>query len=275
MPTRLMAIFMLVVRVAAGGIPQAGLDGASAAVFVDGQYVDADGLITVEDGRVWGPLRAVAEALGADEVTWDEREGAASVRRGKQTLTARVGEEYVSAAGRYFYAPGGVRMEEGRVLVPLSALAAFFGAELTYDERLRLAEFTAPGKAMTKGSRFYDADDLCWLSRIIEAEARGETLAGKIAVGNVVLERVADPAFPSTVESVIFDTTGGVQFSPTRSGNIYNEPGDESVIAAKIALEGEVVVRALYFSMAKNAETCWAAKHCEFVTELGGHVFFI
>lgn len=47
--------------------------------------------------------------------------------------------------------------------------------------------------------------DLYWLSRIISAESRGESLKGQIAVGNVVLNRVEEDDFPDTIPAVIFD----------------------------------------------------------------------
>jgi N-acetylmuramoyl-L-alanine amidase len=98
-----------------------------------------------------------------------------------------------------------------------------------------------PGSGtIVSGDQYYDSDDVKWLSRIINAEAEAEPLEGKIAVGNVVLNRVASDEFPDTIYSVIFDKANGVQFSPTASGAIYNTPTDESVLAAKMCLDGPV-----------------------------------
>jgi len=42
------------------------------------------------------------------------------------------------------------------------------------------------------------------LAHVISAEARGESLTGQIAVGAVVLNRVAHPSFPDTIAGVIY-----------------------------------------------------------------------
>ncbi|MEI3102536.1 MAG: cell wall hydrolase, partial [Oscillospiraceae bacterium] len=51
----------------------------------------------------------------------------------------------------------------------------------------------------------YPSEELFWLSQIIHAEAWQQPLAGQIGVGNVVMNRVNSPDFPSTVFDVIFD----------------------------------------------------------------------
>ena len=49
----------------------------------------------------------------------------------------------------------------------------------------------------------YSENDLYWLSRIIEAEASGESFNGKIAVGNCVLNRVKSSEFPNTIKIMV------------------------------------------------------------------------
>ena len=60
-------------------------------------------------------------------------------------------------------------------------------------------------------------------------------MEGKIAVGNVVLNRVNDPRFPNTVYGVVFQRN---QFTPAMTGTINRTPNESSVIAAKLCLEG-------------------------------------
>lgn len=47
-------------------------------------------------------------------------------------------------------------------------------------------------------------EDLMLLARLIHAEARGEIFTGQVAVGAVILNRVASPGFPKTIREVIF-----------------------------------------------------------------------
>lgn len=93
-----------------------------------------------------------------------------------------------------------------------------------------------PTAALIKAGN-YNADDLYWLARIISAESRGESLDGKIAVGNVVLNRVASSDFPDTIYGVIFDDRWGGQFEPVRNGTIYQTPTEDSVLGGP-ALSG-------------------------------------
>ena len=81
--------------------------------------------------------------------------------------------------------------------------------------------------------------DIYWLARIIEAEAGGESYKGKVAIGNVILNRVNSKDFPNTIYNVIFEYYGNIpQFSPVADGTIYNTPSEESINAAKDALNG-------------------------------------
>lgn len=59
--------------------------------------------------------------------------------------------------------------------------------------------------------------DIALLEQLVQAEAGNQDLMGKQLVVDVVLNRVADPRFPDTVEEVIFQT-GPVQFSVTANG---------------------------------------------------------
>ena len=95
-------------------------------------------------------------------------------------------------------------------------------------------------------------------------------MAGKIAVGNVVMNRVASYKFPNTVEGVIFQKN---QFSPASSGSIHRDPNWESVVAAKLVLDGAVVLEnALFFNRA--GLNCYASRNRPYVATIGGHSFY-
>lgn len=122
---------------------------------------------------------------------------------------------------------------------------------------------------------FYNSEDLRWLSAVISSEARGESFLGKIAVGNVVLNRVRSPLFPNTVKDVVFDTAGGVQFSPVKSGSIYNEPTEESVLAAKVCLEGgSIDDTILFFYNPVISSSTYFYEKRTYIMTVGNHDFF-
>ena len=110
---------------------------------------------------------------------------------------------------------------------------------------------------------------------LISAEAKGEPLAGQIAVGNVVLNRVRSSSFPNTVKEVVFDKKYGVQFSPVSNGTIYQTPVSSAVIAAKACLEGySLSSRALYFFNPSLTSATWISTTCPYIMTIGNHKFY-
>lgn len=121
----------------------------------------------------------------------------------------------------------------------------------------------------------YSSEDLYWLARIVNAEARGEPFDGQVAVANVVLNRVSSGLFPNTVKGVIFERMGKIpQFSPVDDGSINKTPNNNGTQAAIRALEGyNVVPDALYFyNPAKTSPRNWIRSRA-IVTTIGNHVF--
>lgn len=230
--------------------------GAAAAgpVVVNGASVDAGARIY--NNTTYVSLRAV-------------------VRVNDLVLTAVPGSRYIEADGRTLYAAGGVRLESGRTLVPVRVLADGLGANVHWDAKTGTVSVWLEADADTGGDVGYDADSVYWLSRIISAESRGEPLDGKIAVGNVVLNRVADGGFPNTIYGVIFDDRWGGQFEPVRNGTIYDEPTEESVLAAKLCLEGaNTAGDSLYFLAPALTTNHWIMQNRTYRTTIGSHWFY-
>jgi len=188
-------------------------------------------------------------------------------------ITASAGDCFITANGRYLYAPGLCRMINGVLYVPLRPLAKAYGSVVLWLSYTKTV-FLFPGSgSIEPGGTFYKESDVYWMSRIISAEARGESMTGKIAVGNVVMNRLRLPAFPDSVYGVIFDRRGAVQFTPAYSGAINAAPGQDCVIAAKLALDGaDVVGGSLFFSSSHAG--CWAARNRPFVKTIGNHSFY-
>jgi len=119
-------------------------------------------------------------------------------------------------------------------------------------------------------SKFYSAYEIDLLARLVRAEAQGESYLGKVAVANVVMNRVASSQFPNTIEGVIYQKG---QFSPVASGSI-NRPADaNSIKAVNDALLGRNVVgNSLFFYNAKTATSRWLdSRPTTFV--IGNHTF--
>lgn len=127
---------------------------------------------------------------------------------------------------------------------------------------------------------YLEEEDLNVLLRIVEAEAGGEDIEGKLLVANVVLNRVESDKFPDTVKEVVFQRENGVtQFSPVSNGRYYTvEISEETVEAVGRALMGEDISQgALFFAARKYADSDrmrWFDENLTFLFEHGGHEFF-
>ncbi len=191
-------------------------------------------------------------------------------------LTATDGDTYICVNDRYLWCPNGVFTDEDYLFVPLRVAAKALGADVAWNADEFAAYVTVTGEGpLAHASDFYVENELYWLSRIIYAEAGSEPFDGQIAVGNVVLNRVRAEIFPSNIYDVIFDRQYGVQFTPTANGMIYCTPSEESVIAAKICLEGySISYEILYFINAALAENFWVPNNRPYVMTISGHDFY-
>ena len=117
-------------------------------------------------------------------------------------------------------------------------------------------------------------DDLMLLARIIYAEARGESFTGQVAVGAVILNRVASPYFPKTIREVILQSNPSVhQFTPVADGSISLEPDEIAVNAALQALLGKDPTNgALFFYNPHTATDQWI-RQLPVIARIGNHVF--
>lgn len=110
--------------------------------------------------------------------------------------------------------------------------------------------------------------DTYLLAQLIQAEAGGESYAGKVAVGQVVMNRVYSSQFPDTVQGVIYQSG---QFSPVATGSINNQPSSASLSASREAMNsGNTGI--LYFYNPSTASTNLSNGHAV-VKQIGNHVF--
>lgn len=229
------------------------------------------------DSVTYIPLRRFCDAMGGADIEWDAKTRTATVNNSARGLHMTIKQDayYMEANGRYFYAPTGIRNVGGSLYVPIRPLAKAYCLDVTWSNATRSVALRSNGRSLVSGNSFYDADEVYWLSRIIHAEAGSEPFAGKIAVGNVVLNRVRSPQYPNTIYGVIFDRRYGTQFSPVSYGTIYREPSQASVIAAKICLEGYTLSEdILFFMNPRIATSNWISKNRPFAFTIGRHDFY-
>lgn len=99
------------------------------------------------------------------------------------------------------------------------------------------------------------SSDLNLLSRLVYAEARGESYTGQVAVAAVVLNRVKSSSFPNTVAGVIYQSGA---FSVVNDGQINLTPNSTAKKAAQDAINGwDPSYGALYYFNPNTATSSW------------------
>ena len=124
----------------------------------------------------------------------------------------------------------------------------------------------------SSGSVSLSSADLNLLAKLIYAEARGESYTGQVAVGAVVLNRVASSSFPNTISGVVYQPYA---FTCVNDGQINLTPDATAKKAAQDALNGwDPSYGALYYYNPKIATSSWIFSRKTTVI-IGQHVFAI
>jgi len=111
----------------------------------------------------------------------------------------------------------------------------------------------------TSGGKIqYSQSDLDLLARLITAEADSEPYNAKVGVGAVVVNRVRDSRFPSSISGVIYQKDDNYyQFTPVENGWI-NKPASQSAKnAAYDALQGSDPSNGAVFYFDDSATNKW------------------
>jgi N-acetylmuramoyl-L-alanine amidase len=114
------------------------------------------------------------------------------------------------------------------------------------------------------------------MARLVTAEAKGEPYEGKVAVAEVIINRVEHEEFPDTVKEVVYEQVSGTYaFSPVQNGEINKPADEESMEAVEEALvDKENDSEAIYFYNPEIATDTWILTRQ--VTEtIGNHRFAI
>ena len=128
------------------------------------------------------------------------------------------------------------------------------------------------GGSGSGSSSSYTNSDLYLLAKCIYAEARGESYTGQVAVGAVILNRVASSAFPNTIAGVIYQRHA---FTAVSDGQINLEPDKTAMNAASDAMNGwDPTYGCIYYYNPAVATSSWIFGR-KTVTTIGKHVFAI
>lgn len=112
--------------------------------------------------------------------------------------------------------------------------------------------------------------DLNLLSKLVNAEARGEPYKGMVAVAASVLNRVADSRFPNTIAGVIYQSGA---YTCVSDGQINLAGTEQSKKAAQDAINGwDPTSGCIYYFNPNTATSGWIWSRPQVLT-IGKHIF--
>ena len=116
----------------------------------------------------------------------------------------------------------------------------------------------------------YTESEIALLARIISAESRGEPYEGQVAVGAVILNRIAHPSFPNTLSGVIYQPGA---FSCLTDGQVNATVTESAKKAAQDAINGwDPSGGAIYYYNPAKSTNKWIFSR-PVINTIGSHRF--
>lgn len=126
------------------------------------------------------------------------------------------------------------------------------------------------GSSQTGSSGGNASGDVALLAKVISAEARGEPYDGQVAVGAVILNRIAHPSFPNTLAGVVYEPGA---FTCMVDGQIDQPIASSAYQTARDALNGaDPSGGAIYYFNPVTATSAWIWSR-PLLTVIGKHRF--
>lgn len=118
----------------------------------------------------------------------------------------------------------------------------------------------------------FSSNETYLLAKVIEAEARGESYTGQVAVGAVILNRVDHSSFPDSISGVVYQSGA---FDCVYDSNWAVEPSSTSKKAAQDAINGwDPTGGAIYYYNPAKTSNQWIRGRTV-VSVIGRHYFCI
>ena len=239
-------------------------------VSVNDQVVENNGIVIMDSGVLYGSVSEFASHLDVG-VKWSELAKVATLNINGDFVSFKKDSTMLIINNKRFDMENNAIIRNGRIYVPIEVLFEHLNIEHVLDQTLVHLSIEHESIEMEPSAVAlidFTEEDLLWLSRIIEVEARGGSVDKKTAVGNVVINRVKSSQFPNTIYEVIFQKG---QFPPAyKSGFTSVVPSETSVTAAKRALMGvEIAKDCLFFNYIP-----FARKSADFYKLIEGDYFY-
>ena len=164
----------------------------------------------------------IEEVQTAEEAARLEAEAQAKAAEEAARLEAETQAKAAEEAARLEAAAQAKAAEEA------ARLEAEAQAKAAAEEAARL-EAEAQQAALAAQTAAISAEELKLLANIIYCEAGSESYVGKVAVGNVIMNRVKSASQPNTITEVVYAKG---QFSPVRNGSLQRALSSDKADAA-------------------------------------------
>lgn len=243
-------------------------------VTVNGEELAMTTAPIIVEQRTLVPLRIIAEVFGG-VVSWVPEGQYIVIVFGEDRLEMMIGAAGYAFNSFPYLMDAAPILHEDRTMVPLRAIAEILGCQVSWDGTTRTVDLIKEGINVPENHRapekIYTDEDVLWLARIVNVEGLDIGYEAKLAIANVVLNRVKGDEYPDTVYDVIKDTDYAVQFPPAhRSSFDTLTPDVQSYQAARDALDGiNNAGDCLYFN---NAPFKWKASDLYMIIE--GEYFY-
>jgi N-acetylmuramoyl-L-alanine amidase len=248
----------------------------SIGINVNGKLLQVDSEPYMEKSRVFVPVSFIAKALNVNEIKWDKESESAIIKDNNKEIILPIKSDKVVINGKEVKLDAPININDGRTFVPIRFVAQALDCEVGWNAKEYIVNIKKEEELIEKVQKNYGEEDLYWLSRIVEAEAKGEPFEGKLGVANVIINRRKHPQFPGTIKDVIFDNKWGYQYTPVVNGTIYNNPSEDSIRAAIMALGGNNNIGdCLYFLNPRKITNFWVVKNRKYYTTIEEHDFYL
>ncbi len=202
---------------------------ANTASAVVGQVMEDGHVAILAKYNDWVQIQAgeIAGWVPAENLVETEISNEEAVAANEQVIAERTG---ATASEDEFFAEEEVQQDETAALQAEASEAAQNEIEEVQaaEEAARL-EAEAQQAALAAQTAAISAEELKLLANIIYCEAGSESYVGKVAVGNVIMNRVKSASQPNTITEVVYAKG---QFSPVRNGSLQRALSSDKADAA-------------------------------------------
>ena len=205
---------------------------ANRASAVVGQVMDDGHVAILAKYNDWVQIQAgeIAGWVPAENLVETEISNEEAVAANEQVIAERTG---ATASEDEFFAEEEVQQDETAALQAEASEAAQNEIEEVQAAeeaaRIEAEAQQAALAAQAAQTAAISAEELKLLANIIYCEAGSESYVGKVAVGNVIMNRVKSASQPNTITEVVYAKG---QFSPVRNGSLQRALSSDKADAA-------------------------------------------